>query len=195
MTTTTSINKILRSKKGQSLVELTLITPFMLLLVYGVVEVGSVISTYLTLTHTTREGANLTSRGTDPNIALDAIIAAAAPTIRGNNLAQWRIIYSRLVQKPLTVCPSIPPPSCIYVIDNVQPNGQIIRGNFSQTSKLGNVGDTVTISGMNNVAPNQTFHVIEVYYDYRPNVITFVGNSINKIFYDRTIFTNVSAIN
>ena len=58
------------------------------------------------------------------------------------------------------------------------------------------MGDTVTISGMNNIAPNQTFHVIEVYYDYGPNVITFVGNSfINKIFYDRTIFTNVSAIN
>ena len=66
MTTTTSINKILRSKKGQSLIELTLITPLMLLLVFGVVEVGSVISTYLTITHTTREGANLTSRGTNP---------------------------------------------------------------------------------------------------------------------------------
>ena len=91
-----SIQKIFRSKKGQSLIELTLITPLMLLLVFGVVEVGSVISTYLTITHTTREGANLTSRGTNPNIALDAIIAAAAPTIRDDNLAQWRIIYSRL---------------------------------------------------------------------------------------------------
>ena len=85
MTTTTSINKILHSKKGQSLIELTLITPLMLLLVFGVVEVGSVISTYLTLTHTTREGANLTSRGTAPNTALDAIIAAAAPTIQNSN--------------------------------------------------------------------------------------------------------------
>ena len=56
---------------------------------------GSVISTYLTLTHTTREGANLTSRGTVPNTALDAIIASAAPTIRNNNSAQWRVIYSQ----------------------------------------------------------------------------------------------------
>jgi TadE-like protein len=190
-----SIKKNFRSKKGQSLVELTLIVPLMLLLVYGVVEVGSVISTYLTLTHTTREGANLTSRGTAPNTALDAIIAAAAPTIRNDNQEQWKIIYSRLVQKPDTVCTLTPPPPCTYILDNVNPNGQIIRGNFSQPSQLGNVGDTVTISGMNNVAPKQTFHVIEVYYDYGPNVITFVGNSINKIFYDRTIFTNVSAIN
>ncbi len=114
MTTTTSINKIIRSKKGQSLIELTLITPLMLLLVFGVVEVGSVISTYLTLTHTTREGANLTSRGTAPNTALDAIIAAAAPTIQNNNQAQWRIIYSRLVQKPGTPCN----PSCTYIVDD-----------------------------------------------------------------------------
>ena len=42
-----SIQKLFRSKKGQSLIELTLITPLMLLLVFGVVEVGSVISTYL----------------------------------------------------------------------------------------------------------------------------------------------------
>ena len=93
-------DKMLRSTSGQSLVELTLIVPFMLLLVYGVVEVGSVISTYLTLTHTTREGANLTSRGTVPNTALDAIIASAAPTIRNNNLGQWRVIYSHLIQNP-----------------------------------------------------------------------------------------------
>ncbi len=191
MTTATSINKILRSKKGQSLVELTLITPLMLLLVFGVVEVGSVISTYLTITHTTREGANLTSRGTAPNTALDAIIAAAAPTIQNSNQAQWRVIYSRLVQKIGTPCN----PSCTYIIDDNPLNpipGQIIRGNFSQPSQLGNIGNTVTIPGVQDVGPGQTFHAIEVYYDYGPNVITFIGNNINHTFYERSIFTNVS---
>jgi TadE-like protein len=188
-----SIQKIFRSKKGQSLIELTLITPLMLLLVFGVVEVGSVISTYLTITHTTREGANLTSRGTPPNIALAAIKAAAAPTIRDDNLAQWRIIYSRLVQKKNTPCT----PSCTYVIDPDPLNpgqipGQITQGNFSQASQLGNIGDTVTIPGVQDVAPGQTFHAIEVYYDYGPSVITFIGNNINHTFYERSIFTNVS---
>ena len=191
MTAAPSINKMFRSKKGQSLVELTFITPLMLLLVYGVVEVGSVISTYLTITHTTREGANLTSRGTAPNTALNAIIDAAAPTIRDNNLAQWRVIYSRLVQKPLTPCN----PSCTYIVDSDPLNpipGQIIRGNFSQPSQLGNIGDTVTIPGVRDVGPGQTFHAIEVYYDYGPSVITFIGNNINHTFYERSIFTNVS---
>lgn len=191
MTTSTSINKMIRSKKGQSLVELTLITPLMLLLVFGVVEVGSVISTYLTITHTTREGANLTSRGTAPNTALNAIQLAAAPTIRDDNLAQWRIIYSRLVQKKNTPCN----PSCTYIIDDDPLNpipGQITRGTFGQASQLGNVGDTVTIPGVQDVGPFQTFHAIEVYYDYGPNVITFIGNNINHTFYERSIFTNVS---
>ena len=193
MTTTTSINKILRSKKGQSLIELTLITPLMLLLVFGVVEVGQVISTYLTITHTTREGANLTSRGTNPNIALAAIKAAAAPTIRDDNLAQWRIIYSRIKQATGTPCN----PSCTYVIDPDPLNpgaipGQIILGNFNQSSQLGNIGATVTIPGVQDVGPGQTFHAIEVYYDYGPSVITFIGNNINQTFYERSIFTNVS---
>ena len=177
-------DKMLRSTSGQSLVELTLIVPFMLLLVYGVVEVGSVISAYLTLTHTAREGANLTSRGTLPNTALDAIIASAAPTIRNNNLGQWRVIYSHLIQNPVPPCP---PKPCTYKVES-----QIIRGNLSHGSQIGLVGQTVNIPGIQDVDPNQTFHAIEIFYDYGPDAITFIGNNINKIFYERTIFTNVS---
>ncbi len=58
--------RMLRSKKGQSLIELMLIAPLMMALAYGALEVGSVISTYLTMSHTTREGASLASRGTPP---------------------------------------------------------------------------------------------------------------------------------
>jgi len=183
MTETVSVKKLIRSKKGQSLIELTLIFPLMLLMVYGVVEVGQIISTYLTLTHTTREGANLTSRGTPPDTALDAIIAAANPTIRDDNLSQWRIIYTQIVQTPGIPCPPTP---CTYEIDD-----QIIRGNMGQTSKIGAVGETVTIPGVENVGPGQTFKAMEIFYDYGPNVITFIGNNIDKIFYDRTIFTKV----
>ncbi len=185
MTETVSVKKLIRSKKGQSLIELTLIFPLMLLLVYGVVEVGQIISTYLTLTHTTREGANLTSRGTPPDTTLDAIILAAAPTIRNDNLGQWRIIYSEIVQKPATPCLT-PPTGCTYEISD-----QIIRGNMPELSKLGAVGATVTIPGVDNVIAGQTFKVIEVFYDYGPNVMTFIGNNIDKTFYDRTIFTKV----
>jgi len=186
MTAAIQIKKTFRSNRGQSLIELTLIFPLMLLMVYGVVEVGQIISTYLTLTHTSREGANLTSRGTQPNTALDAIIAAAAPTIRGDNLSQWRIIYSEIVQAPGIPCP---PEPCTYEI-----SAQIVRGNFAHSSKIGPVGANVTpenLPGIESVGPGQIFKVIEVFYDYGPSVITFIGNNIDKTFYDRTIFTKV----
>ncbi len=182
-----NIVKIFVSAKGQSLVELSLIFPLLLAMLLGAVEVGRYISVYLGLTHLTREGANLTSRGTAPNLALDAIILAAAPTIRTNNTNQWGVIYSRIIEDPANPCPPLP---CIYKIDN-----QISRGNLPKTSKVGLVNQQVQIPGIDNVGPDQTFHTVEVFYDYGPDVLTaFVGNSINKDLYERTIFTNVGAI-
>jgi hypothetical protein len=172
---------ILRSKRGQTLVELTLIIPLMLALVFGAIEIGSVISTYLTISHTAREGANLTSRGTVPNTALNAVITAADPTIRDTNLGQWRVIYSRITQAPGGGAPT-------YIVES-----QIIRGNFGQASQIGGIGATVTLAGIQNVGAGQIFHAIEVYYDYTPNVLTYVGSRfLDKTFYERAIFTNVS---
>ena len=60
----------------------------MVALMFGAIGVGSVISPYLTLTHTTREGANLASRGTPVDVTgpnndvLDTIITAAGPHFR-----------------------------------------------------------------------------------------------------------------
>jgi hypothetical protein len=136
----------------------------------------------------TREGANLTSRGTAPNDALTAIKAAAAPLIRNNNPVQWKLIYSRIVQDPATPCAQAP---CKYIVETQTPDG-----NFAQSSKVGDVGETVTtaeISGIDSVIPGQIFHSIEIFYDYTPNIMTYIGmNFIDKILYDRTIFTNVS---
>ena len=108
MITAIPTNKILRSTKGQSLVELTLIVPLMLLLVFGVVEVGSVISTYLTLTHTTREGANLTSRGTVPR-RRPSMQLSRRPRRQFETIisAQWKIIYTQ------NRSPPAPAPPCI----------------------------------------------------------------------------------
>ncbi len=111
MTAFEKINPRVRSKKGQAIIELTFIVPILLALVYGSGEIGQMISAYLTVSHTTREGANLTSRGTVPNTALDSVITAAAPLIRSNNLSQWRVIYSKITQQPGIPCP---PKPCHY---------------------------------------------------------------------------------
>ena len=187
------MRKIVRCRKGQSLIELTFIFPILLALVYGSVEIGNTISIYLTITHMTREGANLAARGTDPTAALNTVKTAAAPTITTSNQTRWRIVYSRLIQDPAQPCPPTP---CKYIIDPTPDPlnpGRIIQGDFSQTSKLGPVGATVTIPGIDTVAPNQIFHTFEAFYDYSPYVITYVGKMINTTLYDRTIFTNVGS--
>jgi len=193
-----SLGRIIGSEKGQSLIELTMIAPLMICLVYGAVEVGSVISTYLTLTHTTREGANLVARGTPvdllgpDNDALDTIITAAAPTLSATNQTQWRIIYSRVVRDPAVPCLAEP---CKYMVDT-KPGGQIIRGSLNKQSKLGppngsQISQSV-LPGIQNVKDGQVFHVFEAFYNYAPNIITYIGKTINTDFYDRTIFTNIS---
>jgi hypothetical protein len=162
----------------------------MVILAFGAVELGSVISAYLTLTHTSREGANLASRGTKPSDALNAIIAASSNTFASSNQGNWKIIYSKLVQDTTVPCPNPPTTPCTYRIAS-----QEIRGNLNKSSRLsatGSVNEIVEIPGINGVTAGQTFHVIEVFYDYRPYIITFIGQGINTDFYDRTIFTNVS---
>jgi hypothetical protein len=191
------LRRILHSNKGQSLIELSLIAPLMIMLAFGAIEVGSVISTYLTMSHTTREGANLASRGTPPNQALDAIIAAGAPTIRegpSGNEPQWRIIYSRIIPDPDNHGTTEP---YNYLVDT-GPTGQIVRGALNKASKLGGPGTQVTqaqLPGIENVQANQRFDVVEVFYDYAPSILTFVGKGIGTDFYERAIFTNVTENN
>ena len=185
---------MLRSKKGQSLIELMLIAPLMMALTFGAIEVGSVISTYLTMSHTTREGANLASRGTPPVQALAAIVAAAAPTLSTANQTQWKIIYSRIIQDPGNQ-PAAEPYN--FIVDNTKPDGQLssLTGTLNKASKLGTPGTPVTqaiLPGIQNVKSGQSFHVIEVFFDYAPSIITYVGKGINTDLYERTIFTDVN---
>ena len=50
-----AIRKVIRSKRAQALVELTLMIPMLIALGLGVVEVGNMINSYLVMTHLTRE--------------------------------------------------------------------------------------------------------------------------------------------
>jgi hypothetical protein len=52
-----------RRERGQSLVELALTLPVLLLLLVGLVEVGSALNAYMTVVDVTRDGARLGSKG------------------------------------------------------------------------------------------------------------------------------------
>ena len=52
-----------RGERGQSLVELAITLPFLLLLLVGVAEVGNALNAYLTVVDAGRDGARLGSKG------------------------------------------------------------------------------------------------------------------------------------
>jgi hypothetical protein len=52
-----------RGERGQSMVELALTLPVLLLLLIGVVEVGNALNAYLTVVDVARDGARLGSKG------------------------------------------------------------------------------------------------------------------------------------
>ncbi|MEW6066623.1 MAG: TadE family protein [Bacillota bacterium] len=54
------MRKIRQSEKGQTLVELSLILPIVIILLMGTIEFGRIFFTYLTVTHASREAARAT---------------------------------------------------------------------------------------------------------------------------------------
>jgi Flp pilus assembly protein TadG len=59
------IDRLLRREDGQAMVEMALILPLVVLLLFGIVEFGRGLGIYLTLVHATREGVRSGSLGAD----------------------------------------------------------------------------------------------------------------------------------
>lgn len=61
--------KLLKNKKGQTLVEMALILPILILILMGMVEFGRILNSYLIITNASREGARYASvHSTDSQI-------------------------------------------------------------------------------------------------------------------------------
>ena len=176
----------LSKSKGRALVLLALALPLLILLLFGAVEVSRAISVNNTLVQFTREAGNLTARGTEVNRSLATAIAATAPTLRDTNKQQWKVIYSQIREPSGKSCS---PKPCPYQVDS-----QVEVGDLNAPSTVGVVKKPLMISGIDSVEPNQVFHSVEVYYDYRPEFFSVVGKIINLKLYERTVYTDLAAI-
>jgi Flp pilus assembly protein TadG len=203
-----------KGEKGQALVELGLILPLLLILAFGVIEFSNLIDLHLTLSHLTRESVNLLSRDRDLKEAdiqsyLNSVIDAAKPTFCDDgtgcttNLNQWYVIYSQVVyDKSKPPCGSRLTSTGDPDYYRIARRPSWVKGGYTQASKLGNDGDCASASPalastIKSMAPNRSFHAVEVFYDYRPNVMTpiesFLGFAFPGFFYDRTVFAHVGA--
>jgi hypothetical protein len=207
--------KLHKYKRGQALVELTLIFPMLLTLTLGAVELANIIYTYQVMHHLTAQGANMAARLTPtPPATLDealdevinGVIDASCPIIsRGplavatcppSNMVKWRVIYTEL--GPDTSAPDPKP----YVVLK-----QRVRGSADVTSSkricascgLADFSCDPTTPGcitpdnvpaINTIGSGQSLYAFEVFYDYSPITVlgNFVGDTFTGKFYERSIF-------
>ncbi len=92
-------------RKGATMVEMAIVVPFLVLLVFGILEVGLLMKDYLGLNQAAREGARIASIGS-PVSTIDDRIIASAPSIDVSRLTwsgEWRAYDSSGTWGPWTV--------------------------------------------------------------------------------------------
>lgn len=67
-------NRLVRDERGTAAVEFTMVLPIMLVLVFGIVELGSAWQARQTLTNASREGARLGSVHASEGVTADEIV-------------------------------------------------------------------------------------------------------------------------
>jgi Flp pilus assembly protein TadG len=61
-----ALGRRLRGKRGQSLVEFALVLPLLMIMIFGIIDFGMGLRSYISLTNATREGARFAAVGNEP---------------------------------------------------------------------------------------------------------------------------------
>lgn len=196
-------------RRGQALVELTLILPMLLTLTLGAVELANIIYTYQIMHHLAAQGASMASRITPPTTPTDLmnkVIDAACPTIsQGSpppatcppeNLSKWRVIYTQM--GPDTSQPNPQP----YVVTEQRVMGAGTVDDSKRICASCGLGAIYTcdaatggcatpnVPNIATIGSGQSLYAFEVFYDYSPITVlgNFVGDTFATRLYERSIF-------
>lgn len=71
----------MKSEKGAALVEMALILPILIVLLFGIIDFGRIFHAYLTLDHAGREAAREASVGNDETTVINRAVGAASGLI------------------------------------------------------------------------------------------------------------------
>ena len=89
--------------EGQALVELSLVTVLLMVLLLGIIDFSRFILQRQVVVNLTREGANLASRGTTLSNAVDAVVISASPlNIASNGRVIITSVLNSNMHKPIT---------------------------------------------------------------------------------------------
>ena len=139
------------SRRGQSLVELALILPFLITLLLGMVEVVNIGRTYLALLDTTYQGAHLGSQG----------------ITRYDNNKINTLVTQDLTNKGLNTSNLID----VIIIRADLPGGAVIEdltaGHMRSPGRASKLTAAVLAGRLNGSDPSGKLVAVEIVYDYK----------------------------
>lgn len=170
------------SERGASALELALLLPLLVVLVFGVIDLGRLIHARLVVTNVSREGGSLASRDIQTGNNLIAMLQSSATPfdlVNEGKIYVWKIKGGVSRNAPLPYIDSrFESPGGYFVSSSIGGNvGQTPTG-FLQTSPLWNhLVFEPAPQGTSDIAE---ISIVEVFYHYRP--ITPLPNFIQNMF-------------
>lgn len=163
--------RLTRDERGQDIAELTILLPLLLVIVFGIIEFGSIIDSQHAMSYLTREGANIASRGA----SLDQVL-----TVTLENGSEMRLDErGGVVVTRVRVEDSMP-----EVVEQLATSG------YGGASRLGGPGDQIATLLGGSLGEGTSVHVVEVFYQ-RPTLTPFANffsGSVPETMYDRSVF-------
>ncbi len=165
------VGRLVRSQQGQDLVELTILIPLLLIFVFGIIEFGSLMDSQQAMTHLSREGANIASRGAP----LDEVLTVTLDNGRELRLQErGGVVVSRIL---------------VYD-EGPQVEEQVSSPGYAEASRMGGLGDPVGVIAEVDLDEGSNVYVVEIFYE-RPTItplMAFFDGTIPEVMYDRAIF-------
>lgn len=165
------LRAILGRDEGAELVELVIVMPILLILAFGVLELGNAIDKAHGMSTLSREGANIAVRGT-PLDTVAAVTMANGASI-GLETRGGTIVSRILVEGGL---PKV--------------KEQVASSGYAGRSRIGEPNTVVDQYGGVGLADGQQLFAVEVFYDHREvtPLSRLMGPIIPDTMYDASVF-------
>jgi len=178
--------------QGQSLIELAILLPLLLMLVFGVIDYARAIQFNNILVAMSREGANLASRTSAlPQDIIRALNVTADPLVMNT---RGRIFITRIIgKKVVPTCVDAPPTFCT-TFANVESQTRAVSGAAALTSKVWACGAGWNGSGNCTFVPanasatipmtlsdGEEVFAVETLYDYNV-IVNYVMQTGPKLY-------------
>lgn len=165
------LRRLARREEGQELVEFVLVLPILLVVLFGLVELGNAYEVGHAMSTLSREGANVASRGAELDEVLELVLVNGQPIALP---ARGGAIATRL-----------------QVEDGVpRVVAQRASEGLEGRSELGPVGSAPPgLAGL-GLVDGRRYHVLELFYDYRTitPLRALLSEVVPDTLYDRAIF-------